>query len=375
VLALAGVFVYHTLRPFDTGYWHVKYVQRSQLLTDLLTIVGSWGLPLFFLVAGASTTLALRWRTTSAYARERLLRLAVPLAVGWTLLGPVQLWLEEHHHGVTTDSLPVVTRRFLAEPFVAPPLVLAHSYALWFAVFLLEFSLVGLPVFLWLRCSRGQRLLGWLGRLGCRRGGALPLFVVVAVAVVPLAANLRDVDHGWGQWAYLFSFFLLGHVATAAPGLVAAIRRDVGPALALGTGGLAALGVMNAAGLLDAWDGTWSWLPVVAFTLIAAQAWGWVLAVWGVGMRSRALALPLPRLVGDAAMPFFVLHQPVILGIAFVVVTWELGMLVTWVVVGVPAFLVAAALSVALGRTPGVRVLLGVKSGRRPADAKHVSPA
>jgi glucan biosynthesis protein C len=83
VLALLGVFVYHTLRPFDTTYWHVKSVHRSQLLTDVLAVIGSWGLAFFFLIAGASTFLALRWRTPVEYVRERLLRLAVPLAVGW----------------------------------------------------------------------------------------------------------------------------------------------------------------------------------------------------------------------------------------------------------------------------------------------------
>jgi hypothetical protein len=52
VLALLGVFVYHTLRPFDTTYWHVKSVHRSQLLTDVLAVIGSWGLAFFFLIAG-----------------------------------------------------------------------------------------------------------------------------------------------------------------------------------------------------------------------------------------------------------------------------------------------------------------------------------
>jgi Acyltransferase family len=87
VLALAGVFGYHTLRPFDTGDWHVKDDQRSQLLSDVLTLIGSRGLPLFFLVAGASTYLALRRRTALSYVRERLLRLAVPLVEGWACSG------------------------------------------------------------------------------------------------------------------------------------------------------------------------------------------------------------------------------------------------------------------------------------------------
>jgi len=84
VLALLGVFVFHTLRPFDTDYWHVKSAQQSEMVTEVLVSLASWGLSFFFLVSGAATYLALRWRTPGVYVRERMLRLAIPLLVGWT---------------------------------------------------------------------------------------------------------------------------------------------------------------------------------------------------------------------------------------------------------------------------------------------------
>jgi hypothetical protein len=33
------------------------------------------------------------------------------------VLGPVQLWLEEHHHHTSSDSLANVTLRYLSDPF------------------------------------------------------------------------------------------------------------------------------------------------------------------------------------------------------------------------------------------------------------------
>lgn len=303
VLALLGVFLYHTLRAFDTDYWHVKNDEQSELLTEVLVAIGSWGLPFFFLVAGAGTSLALRWRTGGAFVRERLLRLAVPLAVGWLLLGPPQLWL---------------------------------------------------------------------GALGDRRGGLLLLFVPIAVMTVPLGSRIFTEEHGWGTWAFFFGFFLLGYVVTASPRLVTAVGRDIGPALALGVGGVVAVFALDAPDFFASWDGrTWSWRPVVLLVLIVAQAWGWVLAAWGSGMRVAAFRRPLPRAVGDAAMPFFVLHQPVVLAVAYVAVGLGLGIPLTWLLIVGPAFVVTAVLSWALSRLPGVRRLLGVKA--RPAAPSAVA--
>lgn len=367
VLALAGVFVFHTLRPFDTDYWHVKSDQRSEVLTVVLVWLATWGLAFFFLVSGAGAHLALRHRSAGRFAHERMLRLAVPLAVGWLLLGPPQLWLEVHHHEISAASFVEMTERFLRDPLTAPPLLLNHTYALWFLVFLLEFSLIGLPLFGWLRRPAGRRALIGLGRLGDRRGGVLLLFVPVAVITLPLAGQAFG-DHNWSQWVYFFAFFVLGHVVAASPSLLAAVRRDALPALVLGVAGLAGALALDAPSVLADWDGSWSLRPVLIFVLIAAQAWGWVLAVWGGGMRLPAFRRPLPRVLGDAAMPFFVLHQPVILAVAYVAVGRGLGIPATWLLIAVPSLGVTAALAVAAGRTPGVRRLLGVtrRTRRRP---------
>lgn len=178
VLALGGVFVYHTLRPFDTNDWHVKNLEQSQVVTLLL---GSmvWGLGLFFLLAGAGSMLALRRRTPAQYARERLLRLAVPLVGAYVLLAPVQAFLQDTHfgryHGSFVASVPRFFQAEWASLRAGPtfPLVVPWASHLWFLVFLLWFSLAGLPLLALLGRPRGRRLVAWLGRHAGRRGAVL----------------------------------------------------------------------------------------------------------------------------------------------------------------------------------------------------------
>jgi hypothetical protein len=63
VLAVLGIFYYHTLRPFDsTSDWMVKNTDRSLVVTFFVAFFSTWGIPLLFLVAGAASWFALRSR-------------------------------------------------------------------------------------------------------------------------------------------------------------------------------------------------------------------------------------------------------------------------------------------------------------------------
>jgi peptidoglycan/LPS O-acetylase OafA/YrhL len=60
-------------------------------------------------------------------------------------------------------------------------------------------------------------------------------------------------------------------------------------------------------------------------------------------------------------MPFFLVHQPVILAIAFVVVQWQAGIAVKLPVLLATSLVVSTVLAVVLSRLPHLSTLLGVK--------------
>ncbi len=77
VLAILMVFLFHAVHPFDFGDWQVKNVEQSEIITIILLLLSIWGMPFFFLVAGAASWFALQKRTASQYLRERLNRLLI----------------------------------------------------------------------------------------------------------------------------------------------------------------------------------------------------------------------------------------------------------------------------------------------------------
>jgi glucan biosynthesis protein C len=315
VAAVAGVFLFHTLRPFDDGDWHVKNAEVSEGISIGIGFLGSWGLAFFFMVSGAGTWLALR---------ERLLRLLVPLVVAYVLLSPLQYFIEENHKGEFGDSYLGDVRRFFGDLSGDPPLWIRDSYHLWFLIYLLQFALLGLPLFVWLRGPRAQRLVDWFADR-CERRGVILLLVVPLVPVHLLFLALPGPDHGWGEFVLFFDFFVLGHLVLSDERLVEAVRRDLVPGLVLGLGAFVIGVATGIIGFLETWwnDPEYSWPYVWYSVLITFEVWGWLVAVLALGMRLPAFQRSLPVPVARVAMPFFLVHQPVILAIAYYVVDWD----------------------------------------------------
>jgi peptidoglycan/LPS O-acetylase OafA/YrhL len=367
VLALLGVFAYHTMRPFDTGDWHVKNGEQSEVVTVLLTSM-AWGLALFFLLAGGASALALRWRTPGQYTRERLLRLAVPLVVAYLLLAPVLAFIQETHfgryHGSFLAGIPLFFQDVWANLRDGPdfPLVVSWSGHLWFLVFLLWFSLLGLPLLMLLRRTRGRRLVGWLGQHANRRGAVLLWAIPLALVHAALRAP-GPIEHGWGEFVLFFDFFLAGALLLADQRLVGAVRRDLLPALYLAVAGSVVVGVAIAAGFTDRWseDPGYSWTSAGIDIVVTVWMWAWMMVALAVGLRAAGLQRPLPPAVGAAAMPFFLVHQPVILAVAFFVVQWPTGIAVKLPAVLGSSLVISVALAVGLSRLPYVSTLFGVK--------------
>jgi hypothetical protein len=77
---------------------------------------------------------------------------------------------------------------------------------------------------------------------------------------------------------------------------------------------------------------------------------------WGMG-----LLFLLAGAASRLALPFYVLHQPVILVVAFVVVRWSAGIPVKLAIVLAGSFAITAALCGLVGRARSLGPLLGAR--------------
>jgi hypothetical protein len=290
------------------------------------------------------------------------------------LLSPVQGFIEGRHEGWWRGSFLGFIPRFFDEaaqwalswPSRPHPMILAWNYHFWFLLMLLWFAFLALPIFLWLRGPQGKRLSAWLAERSSWRGSSLLLGVPIALAHVTFKAGFPG-EHDWGDFAWFFAFFVVGYVLASDPRFLAAVRRDLALAVLVGVVGFAALGALDPFTWTEEWEAHPAYTPsyFLIIGLLSLQGWAWAVAALSAGMRVLRFRKPLPAAVADSAMPFFLVHQPVILALAFFIVRWNAGISVKLVTVVVLAFLVTSGLAWTLSRGPVTRKLLGVKERHR----------
>jgi glucan biosynthesis protein C len=373
VLAIGMVFLFHAVHPFDFGDWQVKNAEQSEILTIILLFLSMWGMPFFFLLAGAGGWLALQRRTAREYVSERFYRLFTPFIVGSILFTPIEYYCEymnKIQRGVLTSFPPFLSAFTIFNPWLlrfpgwSPRWFGVAGYHLWFLGFLFSFAVITVPVFLWLKNEPGRKTLSWMARL-CEHQGATLLFAIPAGIVLCLLLPLFPLEHDWAEFTFYLFFFAMGSIVSADERFTRAIRRDWPLLLTVGSIIVAGLVVVYLAGLPVL---TWSETPgMPAFYLVQALrgaiAICFSLTTLFVGMRFLDFTNKWLRYGQEAALPFFVLHQPVIVVIAFFVVQWHVSVIVKLVVVVLSSFLVTAGLyELIVRRIRLLRLLLGIKA-------------
>jgi len=166
VLAVLLLFPYHTNRIFDTlGPWYIKNASLSKAMTYFTAYVYPWHMPLLFLLAGASTWFALGYRSAGQYTKERFIRLLIPLVFGLLVIVPPQSYFGLLNHTSASVSYLEWYPSFFGvnssdlDGYFLGGFTLGH---LWFIALLFLFSLLALPLFLYLRRREsGKQLTGW----------------------------------------------------------------------------------------------------------------------------------------------------------------------------------------------------------------------
>jgi hypothetical protein len=240
--------------------------------------------------------------------------------------------------------------------------------------FLFAYSLIALPLFIWLKGDAGQRTIDWLAKLGQRRGGLL-LLVIPLIIVQLVLRPYYPVEQQWTDFVYMLILFVFGYILYADKRFVPAVRR--GWPLMLAVGLLSTL--FNFASLATGVGFEWWESPgtpgfYLFWSVWAINSWSWTLFVLYIGMRYLDFTNKWLVYGQETILPFYLLHQPVIIAIAFFVVQWDtltalgagIGLAVKLLVVVLGSLLVTLGLvELVIKRINVLRGLFGMKTRRR----------
>jgi glucans biosynthesis protein C len=370
VVLVLGVCYYHTAQVFTVAGWLIQDEERSLALSAFAGFGYLFGLPLLFMLSGAAAWFALQTRSARAFALQRVQRLLPPIVIGFLLISPLQAWLAAVNGG-SSESLAGFAPGWLAAlPIPTGPSWLGiYGYHLWFIGFLFLYGIVSLPALVWLRSDAGRRAVRRLATPVGRVLGTIGLlagFVIAQLALRPFFPQLYD----WADFLLGLGFVIAGAVLVADDRFSEALARR--------RWWLLALAVTSSVLLLPfvAMDRLWEFERVLAITpegvaylvVRSAATLAWVLAVLGLAIRYLTRRTAALDYAGDAVLPFYVLHHPIVVAIAVVAVTWPVGLWVKHLAIVAGSFGATWLLyEYAVRRVGPMRALFGLRPASRPS--------
>jgi peptidoglycan/LPS O-acetylase OafA/YrhL len=363
VLAVLTIFVFHSGRFFDEEPWHVKNPTTYFGMTVWTYFLAAWLMPLVFVISGASIFYALGKGGVSKYVKDKALRLLVPLVVGACTTIALQVYVEYRFQGRFSGSFWAFLPHYFDGWREFGGNFAWTGLHLWYLLALFVFSLVFLPLFLWLKSSSGSRLLAGLGRF-LAKPGAVYLLALPGTLMAPfLNPDGLLTKKDWGGWGLpiYIPLFLAGFLFVSHESLRATIRRQRWFSFAAGAVvfiSALVVAVVIAQGELvfgtDAYRLFWA--------LFSLFSWSFVLAILGFGMQHLTFSTPFLRYANEAVLPFYILHQTVIICVGYFVVRWAIPDLLKFVVIALSSFAIIMALyELLVRRFNAIRVLFGMK--------------
>ena len=364
VITILTILGYHANRFFTLNDWHIKNAERSFASTVFMEAFNLWMMPLLFLISGAAIYFSLKSRSTGAYLKERVLRLVVPLLIiGVFVLGPFQIYLERLTHGDFSGSFWQFLPHYFDGVYGFGGNFAFFGVHLWYLMLLFMFSILAFPLMLPSRTTGGSLLT----RLS-RRLNTSWVFVILFVAI-GIGALLADVlglgfTREMGSWDILsyFLFFLAGYVLFANTHTQDTIRRIGLPLLITGL----VLGTVHLVLLFNSNVGqSYDDFPI---DLRLISTWCLVLGILGTGARFLSFNHKNLSYANEGVLPFYILHQPVLLVIGYFVVQWSLPAPLKYAIILIVSFCVIMAVYELLVRRWNVlRFLFGMKAKRKLA--------
>jgi len=328
------------------------YVQSGQSFVAaqcLAAAIEPWIMPLLFCIAGMSARYALRKRTPRGFFAERTRRLLVPFLAGVALVCPVIAYYAQKFHDGPEVTFPEAVAHFFGSiagfhglDRMAGDFSVAH---LWFIAFLFVISVCTLClVLLWRRLA------------GSSPGPEDPGLFVLLLLFVPFWA-LNLAGYLVTQYSFLayFAFFLTGYCLLSKDAVQVRLEACRVPLLVLWIA-LAAGAIIGGGIFLGQPGVLWGTSPVFVLT-----GWVGVLALLGTGRHLLERATPLTEYLATASYPVYILHQAVLVAVAYYVLLLPaIPAVLQFAAIIVLSLLLTFAVYEILRRIPGVGVLFGI---------------
>ena len=376
-IAFAILILYHLSMFYVADWgWHVKSVHLAGWLQFPMLFVNRWRMDLIFMISGMAAAFLLKPEAVWRFVRQRNWRLMLPLLFGMAVVVPIQPYAQ----GVTNGLVKPGFVQFLLDYYSHKPWPKnafdGWQYGftwnhLWYLFYLWVYTLVLALLAKPLATATGRKLGSLLTGLRGWKLMTLPAlpFLLYTVTLQDHFQDTGDFIHDWYRNAVYFTIFLYGYLVAKDAGFWAEVLRLRKTSLT------AALTIFVPYLLLGRMlpDSAPHWQVIVIWTMRVAYIWTMLLAIlgWGHALLNRPFRwLPWAT---ESVYPWYMLHQSLIVGIAFALMPYHLGPVVEPLVILAGTLAGCFVLSEIVKRIAWLRPCFGLKSGPRSSAMRAVA--
>ena len=357
VLAIILLLYFHTGMIFINWTWYfMQDTHTSEFCNHFTAFLSHWRMPLLFFISGAGTLFALGYRSGTQYMKERISRLLIPLAFGILIIIPPQIYYELIKHGREFVNYIDFNAQYFKGGLY--PLGDFSWHHLWFIGYLFLFSLIALPAFLYLRSEKGKKIVDKIAHFFEPTGRIylmiIPLFIV-QILLRDKFSGFHNLIDDMANFAFFFLFFFYGFLVCSGDGLWDSIARQRRTSLIVAVSSFALLFIGQSISWVD-----FGYYPYWALDTIIA--WSWVMAILGYGKRYLNTKSKILNYANEGIYPFYILHQTVLVILAYYVIQWETPVLVKYFVLSTATLIICILIyDLLIKRNNITRVLFGMK--------------
>jgi glucan biosynthesis protein C len=232
---------------------------------------------------------------------------------------------------------------------------------LWYLLLLFLFSVLMLPLFRYLKQANRATIV--LQKLPWLQGEMFLVVAVVCTGIIEALVNLRpdslmaDRDMGgWSPFTYLVGFFLCGYLLALNQKALSSFERNRMRTLLLGVCTILIYLVLTLGYGYSSYSIPFSFLR-------ALTGWLWLATILGFGKRYLNFHTPLLAEANQAQLPFYILHQPIIVIVAFFLITWNIPVPAKFLLIALVSFgIIIGLYQGVIRRLPPLRFLFGMEA-------------
>ena len=325
IAAILGVLFFHSAMPFAKGEtWHINNSEKSDLFAEFNFWLSRFRMPLLFFISGAVSYYMLKKYNGRHFIAQRWKRLMIPLLFGMLVIVPPQIYMERVSQGYTGSFWQFYPSIFEMKLY---PNGNTSWHHLWFILYLFIYDLISVPLFKWLLFGKGKMFaetkLAWLAK-----GKRIYLLMIPSMiafsALILRFPSFQNLVSDWAMFIYYYLFVIFGYLAMCNLQLVDSMVRNRRLSMLLAFGSIILINYFrwNNLTLVKMLGNNWQQSPItyVYLCIYPLIAWSWVLMLVGYAKKYIDKPHRIHGYVNEAIYPFFILHQTIIVILAYYVV-------------------------------------------------------